>query len=78
MYPRVRLFAFALCSVTSLSPAISTAQPEPKPESVAATSRTLTIEDALKLGESQNRDLAAARARLKGAHADVERAMAAL
>ena len=78
MYPRVRLFAFALCSVTSLSPAISTAQPEPKPESVAATSRTLTIEDALKLGESQNRDLAAARARLKGSHADVERAMAAL
>jgi outer membrane protein TolC len=82
MYPCARLFAFALCSVTVLSPAISVAQQSVRPATNPSTSdpaaRSLTIDDALKLGESQNRDLAAARARLKGSHADVERAMAAL
>jgi hypothetical protein len=77
MYPCARLFAFALCSVTSLSPALSAAQQDPR-AATATAARSLTIEDAIKLGETQNRDLAAARARLKGAHADVERAMAAL
>ncbi len=75
MFPRVRLFAFALCSVTLASPMISVAEQQP---STATTTRTITISDALKLGQEQNRDLAAARARLTGAHADVERAMAAL
>jgi outer membrane protein TolC len=82
MYPCARLFAFALCSVTALSPAISVAQQSVRPATNPSTSdpaaRSLSIDDALKLGESQNRDLAAARARLKGSHADVERAMAAL
>ena len=77
MYPCARLFAFALCSVTTLSPALSAAQQNPR-AATATAARSLTIEDAIKLGETQNRDLAAARARLKGAHADVERAMAAL
>jgi len=82
MYPCARLFAFALCSVTALSPAISVAQqsvrPATNPTTTDPAARPLTLDDALRLGETQNRDLAAARARLKGSHADVERAMAAL
>lgn len=43
-----------------------------------AAQRPLTLDEALALGEKNNRDLLAARARLQGAHADVERALAAL
>jgi outer membrane protein TolC len=77
MYLSARLFAFALCPLTLASPSLAIAQPSPSSAPTSAT-KTLTIDDALKIGQSQNRDLAAARARLKGAHADVERAMAAL
>ncbi|HNO69634.1 MAG TPA: TolC family protein, partial [Pseudomonadota bacterium] len=66
-----------MCPLTLASPSLAIAQPSPSSAPTSAT-KTLTIDDALKIGQSQNRDLAAARARLKGAHADVERAMAAL
>lgn len=43
-----------------------------------AAQHPLTLDEALALGEKNNRDLLTARARLRGAHADVERALAAL
>ncbi len=49
----------------------------PETEALPAP-HALTLEEALTLGEKNNRDLLAARARLRGAHADVERALAAL
>jgi len=47
-------------------------------EPAAANQRALTFDEALDLGLKNNRDLQAARERLRGMHADVERALAAL
>ena len=52
--------------------------PREAKEAELAAQHPLTLDQALALGEKNNRDLLAARARLRGAHADVERALAAL
>ena len=61
---------------SSTSPA-STPPRQPEPDNVTGA-RSLTFEEALDLGIKQNRDLQAARERLRGSHADVERALATL
>lgn len=76
MFTRARLLAFALCTHGVL--ASSGFAETTVGEKIASTKKALTVQDALHLGESQNRDLQAARARLQGAHADVERALSAL
>src|SRR3954463_8700612 len=54
-------------------------QDVPATESASARPpRPLSLDEALALGEKNNRDLQAARARLRGSHADVERALTAL
>jgi outer membrane protein TolC len=50
----------------------------PAVEPTAATQRMLTLEDAMLIADKQNRDLLAARERLRMSAADVERARAAL
>jgi outer membrane protein TolC len=68
--------AMAQSLPSSSLPAASEAS-APETEALPAP-HALTLEEALTLGEKNNRDLLAARARLRGAHADVERALAAL
>lgn len=75
MFLRARFFAFALISTTAFGTVFAQTPPG---QSATQSKRTLTISDALNLGKAQNRDLLAARARLKGAYADVERALSAL
>src|SRR5579883_1428722 len=78
-----------LTTAVPLAPAPGFAQPQtpapPPPAPSAADTasptpalRQLTLDDALELALKNNRDLQAARERLRGSHADVERALAAL
>lgn len=61
------------------SPPTATSAPaNPEIEPTAPNQRMLTIEEALVIADKQSRDLLAARERLRGSYADVERARAAL
>lgn len=58
-------------SPTAAAPVAPAATPADKAE---ASVRTLTFDEALRIGEKENRDLQAARVRLKGAYSDVTKA----
>ena len=68
----------AVAQTASLSapPPVMTRSDAPSEDKI--TPRSLSLDEALALGEKNNRDLLAARARLRGSHADVERAFSAL
>lgn len=61
------------------TPPPATASPvNPEIEPTAANQRMLTIEEALVIADKQSRDLLAARERLRGSYADIERTRAQL
>jgi outer membrane protein TolC len=70
-----RGFTYLLCGflVVIARPALCAEAPEPTP-----AQRALTLDEALGLAARNNRDLQAARERLRGSYTDVEKALAAL
>src|SRR5262245_57442372 len=81
---QVALLLFPLTAGSALAQSAAATGPQPAlapPEAGSentGTQRSLSLEEALALGERNNRDLLAARARLRGSRADVERALTAL
>lgn len=88
--PRVRKGALTVSLwLAAVAPAAAQTSPPPPTEPAAQATaqsgaqssgevRNLTIEDALRIGEKENRDLQAAKVRLRGSYSDVERAIGQL
>lgn len=69
-------FALSISLLAGATPSVVRA--DAAPAETAAAVRSMSLEDALAMGMKNNRDLQAARERLRGSYSDVERALASL